>query len=237
MSPDTRGHGAWKARAQRLTVTRPWPWPQEGEAAGPAPTFVRQSSAPLPPATAPGPGTRGGPLKQHGSSSTSDGPQYDAVVCGGTLGIFAAAALAARGLRVAVVERGPLRGRDQEWNISRKVRAVWRGRAGGSWRLIWVRGDSGTTTWHGCSSCAFACLLGHALSAVDMQLRLLNSDGHAFAWLGVSLGNVMLPAPHAQELLELQHVGVASREELEECIAIEVGAERGGVCDSRGEAG
>lgn len=115
----------------------------EGEAAGPAPTFVRQSSAPLPPATAPGPGTRGGPLKQHGSSSTSDGPQYDAVVCGGTLGIFAAAALAARGLRVAVVERGPLRGRDQEWNISRK------------------------------------------------------------------------------ELLELQHVGVASREELEECIAIE----------------
>lgn len=29
------------------------------------------------------------------------------------------AALAARGLRIAVVERGPLRGRDQEWNISR----------------------------------------------------------------------------------------------------------------------
>ncbi|KXZ52262.1 hypothetical protein GPECTOR_10g893 [Gonium pectorale] len=58
-------------------------------------------------------------------------------------GVFAAAALACRGLRVAVLERGPLRGRAQEWNISRK------------------------------------------------------------------------------ELLELEHVGVAGREELEACVAIE----------------
>ena len=36
-----------------------------------------------------------------------------------TLGIIAATALAARGIRVAVLERGPLKGRDQEWNISR----------------------------------------------------------------------------------------------------------------------
>jgi lycopene cyclase CruP len=43
----------------------------------------------------------------------------DVVVCGGTLGIFWATALAVRGWRVAVVERGTLRGRDQEWNISR----------------------------------------------------------------------------------------------------------------------
>lgn len=42
------------------------------------------------------------------------------MVCGGTLGIFLAAALQLAGLRVAVVERGPLRGRAQEWNISRK---------------------------------------------------------------------------------------------------------------------
>ena len=42
------------------------------------------------------------------------------VVCGGTLGIFLAAALQLRGLKVAVVERGPLKGRAQEWNISRK---------------------------------------------------------------------------------------------------------------------
>ncbi len=44
----------------------------------------------------------------------------DVVVCGGTLGIFWATALALRGWRVAVVERGTLRGRDQEWNVSRR---------------------------------------------------------------------------------------------------------------------
>eukprot|EP01025_Chloroclados_australasicus_P020507 TRINITY_DN2162_c0_g1_i2.p1 TRINITY_DN2162_c0_g1~~TRINITY_DN2162_c0_g1_i2.p1 ORF type:complete len:538 (-),score=39.30 TRINITY_DN2162_c0_g1_i2:30-1643(-) len=45
--------------------------------------------------------------------------QYDIVICGGTLGIFLACALQKSGLRVAVVERGLLRGRQQEWNISR----------------------------------------------------------------------------------------------------------------------
>ncbi|OIW16243.1 hypothetical protein TanjilG_18958 [Lupinus angustifolius] len=45
---------------------------------------------------------------------------YDVLVCGGTLGIFIATALSARGLRVAVVERNVLKGREQEWNISRK---------------------------------------------------------------------------------------------------------------------
>ncbi len=44
---------------------------------------------------------------------------YDAVIAGGTLGIAIAAALAMGGFRVAVLERGKLRGRDQEWNISR----------------------------------------------------------------------------------------------------------------------
>jgi hypothetical protein len=48
------------------------------------------------------------------------------VVLGGTLGILLATALLAnnsssggRPLRVAVVERGQLLGRDQEWNITR----------------------------------------------------------------------------------------------------------------------
>ncbi|MEB3827665.1 NAD(P)/FAD-dependent oxidoreductase [Phormidium sp. CCY1219] len=45
--------------------------------------------------------------------------QWDAIVCGGTLGIFIGAALALRGWRIALLERGNLRGRDQEWNISR----------------------------------------------------------------------------------------------------------------------
>lgn len=45
---------------------------------------------------------------------------WDVVICGGTLGILIGAALAQRGWRVALVERGILRGRDQEWNISRQ---------------------------------------------------------------------------------------------------------------------
>jgi heterodisulfide reductase subunit A-like polyferredoxin len=35
---------------------------------------------------------------------------FDAVVCGGTLGVFLATALALKGMKVAIVERGPLRG-------------------------------------------------------------------------------------------------------------------------------
>ncbi|KAM7276282.1 hypothetical protein ACFE04_018148 [Oxalis oulophora] len=45
---------------------------------------------------------------------------FDVVVCGGTLGIFIATALSSRGLRVGIVERNILKGREQEWNISRK---------------------------------------------------------------------------------------------------------------------
>jgi len=47
-------------------------------------------------------------------------PEYDAIVCGGTLGIFVAAALQRRGIRTLVVEGGALQGRAQEWNISMK---------------------------------------------------------------------------------------------------------------------
>jgi lycopene cyclase CruP len=45
---------------------------------------------------------------------------WDVVICGGTLGILIGAALARQGWRVALLERGQLRGRDQEWNISRR---------------------------------------------------------------------------------------------------------------------
>jgi len=48
-----------------------------------------------------------------------DVPGLDVVVAGGTLGIFLAGALQTAGLRVAVVEQGPLQGRAQEWNVSR----------------------------------------------------------------------------------------------------------------------
>ncbi|PKA57920.1 hypothetical protein AXF42_Ash012459 [Apostasia shenzhenica] len=45
---------------------------------------------------------------------------FDVVVCGGTLGIFIATSLVSKGLRVGIVERNLLKGREQEWNISRK---------------------------------------------------------------------------------------------------------------------
>ncbi|MEH1870968.1 FAD-binding oxidoreductase [Nostoc sp.] len=44
----------------------------------------------------------------------------DLLICGGTLGILIGCALAVKGLRVTLMERGILRGREQEWNISRK---------------------------------------------------------------------------------------------------------------------
>lgn len=47
-------------------------------------------------------------------------PGLDVIVGGGTLGVFLAMALQARGLRTAIIERGALRGRDQDWNISRE---------------------------------------------------------------------------------------------------------------------
>ncbi|MEA5617597.1 FAD-binding oxidoreductase [Cronbergia sp. UHCC 0137] len=52
--------------------------------------------------------------------------EWDVIVCGGTLGILIGCALAVRGVRVALLERGILRGRVQEWNISRKELEVFR---------------------------------------------------------------------------------------------------------------
>jgi len=45
---------------------------------------------------------------------------FDVIVCGGTLGIFVATALSSKGLRVGIIERNIIKGREQEWNISRK---------------------------------------------------------------------------------------------------------------------
>lgn len=44
----------------------------------------------------------------------------DVVISGGTLGILLATALQKQGWKVAVIERGILQGREQEWNISRQ---------------------------------------------------------------------------------------------------------------------
>lgn len=78
-------------------IDRAWDAVKTGRAAGEAPTFVRETDTPL--------------LKA---------PEFDVVIAGGTLGIFMATALQKKGFKVCVVERGPLKGRTQEWNISRK---------------------------------------------------------------------------------------------------------------------
>ncbi|MBE9222640.1 FAD-binding oxidoreductase [Cyanobacterium stanieri LEGE 03274] len=44
---------------------------------------------------------------------------FDVVICGGTLGIFLGTTLRKKGYKVAVIEKGILQGREQEWNISR----------------------------------------------------------------------------------------------------------------------
>ncbi|MEM7772481.1 MAG: FAD-binding oxidoreductase [Cyanobacteria bacterium P01_A01_bin.37] len=54
------------------------------------------------------------------SADTLHAVDWDVVICGGTLGILLGTALVKQGWRVALIERGQLRGRDQEWNISRK---------------------------------------------------------------------------------------------------------------------
>lgn len=50
---------------------------------------------------------------------------WDVAICGGTLGILIGCALTQLGWRVALIERGILRGREQEWNISRKELEVF----------------------------------------------------------------------------------------------------------------
>ncbi|MBI1243186.1 MAG: FAD-binding oxidoreductase [Nostoc sp. RI_552] len=68
--------------------------------------YLRENTAPIPTV-----------VKE--SQQPLDSVDLDVVVCGGTLGILIGCALAVKGLRVALMERGILRGRKQEWNISR----------------------------------------------------------------------------------------------------------------------
>ncbi len=51
--------------------------------------------------------------------------EWDVVICGGTLGILIGTALIQKGWRVALLERKFLKGREQEWNISRKELQVF----------------------------------------------------------------------------------------------------------------
>ncbi|MGF1482260.1 MAG: FAD-dependent oxidoreductase [Cyanophyceae cyanobacterium] len=51
--------------------------------------------------------------------------EWDVIISGGTLGILLATVLQKQGWQVALLERGFLRGRDQEWNISRQELTVF----------------------------------------------------------------------------------------------------------------
>lgn len=55
----------------------------------------------------------------YGNQGTINDPDFDVVICGGTLGIFIATTLANKGYKIAIIEKGILQGREQEWNISR----------------------------------------------------------------------------------------------------------------------
>ena len=59
------------------------------------------------------------------SSASLGEIDWDVIICGGTLGILLGAACAKVGWRVALLERGILRGREQEWNISRQELATF----------------------------------------------------------------------------------------------------------------
>lgn len=65
-------------------------------------------------------GTRSVPTAVTERAESLDSVDYDVAICGGTLGILLGAALAGKGWQVVVLERGELRGREQEWNISRR---------------------------------------------------------------------------------------------------------------------
>ena len=75
-------------------------------------TSLRENSAPVPMV-----------VKQ--SQESIGAVDWDVVICGGTLGILIGCALALKGLRVTLIERSILRGREQEWNISRKELEVF----------------------------------------------------------------------------------------------------------------
>ncbi|WP_448381327.1 FAD-binding oxidoreductase [Gloeomargarita sp.] len=62
---------------------------------------------------------RATPMPVQETAAVLGAADWDVMVAGGTLGLLVAWGLRRRGYRVAVLERGALQGRRQEWNISR----------------------------------------------------------------------------------------------------------------------
>ncbi|ACK71300.1 FAD dependent oxidoreductase [Gloeothece citriformis PCC 7424] len=65
------------------------------------------------------------PCVVQNSSESLSNLDCDIVISGGTLGILLASALQYQGWRTVIIERGILRGREQEWNISRQELSVF----------------------------------------------------------------------------------------------------------------
>lgn len=95
-SKQAGGAGGATTYADLQRLDKAWHMLRHSQPGSNVPQFVTESSSPLP--------------------STAE---FDVAICGGTLGIFLATALQLQGLSVAVLERGKLAGRAQEWNIAR----------------------------------------------------------------------------------------------------------------------
>ena len=59
-------------------------------------------------------------VPSHSDLPNKELDKFDVVICGGARVIFIGIALKVKGLRVGILERNELKGREQEWNISRK---------------------------------------------------------------------------------------------------------------------
>ncbi|KAI5083974.1 hypothetical protein GOP47_0000143 [Adiantum capillus-veneris] len=99
---DVGGAGGASSYAALKRMDQQWQKMRRGKSVtGPVPEVVRRDAGSC-------------------TKTISEAEVYDAVVCGGTLGIFVAAVLSIKGFKCAVIEKGKLQGRSQEWNISRK---------------------------------------------------------------------------------------------------------------------
>ncbi len=117
---------------------------------------------------------RGFPAQRHAPASVRapDGPgevDYDVVLAGGGLSLLLAAALAERGLRVAVCDRARVGQAHREWNASGpELRALVDGRIvtdAELERMVLARYRHGVCRWHGGGAYPVRGVLDHAVDA------------------------------------------------------------------------
>jgi lycopene cyclase CruA len=134
----------------------------------------------------------------------------DVVVAGGGLWLVLAAALARRGLRVAVLDRAPVGRAHREWNVSGKELAPFVASGlfgpGELEPLVVARYDRGVCRWHGGGAYPVRGVLDHAIDgrafletvrekARGAGARLL--DRHELVGFGASAAGVLVRAREA----------------------------------------